>query len=336
MFRMLTTCCLMFIPLYFASAEDSTFSLITEFKADQEQLSEQNGIERIRALVKVHAGLTAKEKKIFLSENGLTKKEFKELKALAELNWKTEGTHVLPLSNSSISIPNDYALLTGDDAVALYTVEGKFVGEFLEAYICDSSSFQNEIVFQNFKTGYISIDDWKGINSKELIDEITQGTEERNEERRKQGSNELHVIGWIQEPTLDQSTNTVFWAIEASDSGNDDNLVNAVAIRLGREGYEQLTWITSRSSYVSSGGPLDTMLSAHSFDQGYRYSDYVTGDKLAEYGIASLVAVTAGGKALKAGGIAFLFKKIAGLVFAGIAALVYKFKNFFRRNKDAS
>lgn len=191
------------------------------------------------------------------------------------------------------------------------------------------------VLFQNIKTGYVPLDDWKELNSKDLLEEITQNTEKENKERRKRGVSELHVIGWIQEPTLDLETKTVYWAIEA-DSGADDNLVNSVAIRLGREGYEEITWITYRSSYVSSGSPLETMLKAHNFNFGYRYNDYQLGDKIAGFGIAGLVAATAGAKALKVGSFGLILKKVLGIVFAGAAALFYKLKNLFKRKKDGS
>ena len=335
MIRILITYFLMFMPFYLVSAEVTTVSANIECETNQEELLGNNAIENLRALTTVYAGLTADEKEDFLSELGLTEEVFKSLGAWSRLDWKTKGKHPLPLSNSTISIPSGYALVTGKDAVAVYTIEGETANECLEAFVCESDNFDNSVVFQNIKTGYISIDDWKEINPKELLEGIIQNTEEDNKERRKRGSAELHVIGWIQEPTLDQHTNTVYWAIEA-DSGDDENLVNSVAIRLGREGYEKITWITSRSSYVPFGGHLDTMLRAHSFDPGYRYNDFRTGDKLAGYGIATLVAATVGGKVMKAGGIAVLLKKFGGLLFAGIAAVFYKFKNLFRRNKDAS
>jgi uncharacterized membrane-anchored protein len=333
MIKILTACFLVLIPTYFVSAED-TSSTNTESETNQERLTKQNVIECVRALTSNYADLTGDEKKNFLSELELTEEAFERLRAWSRLDWKTEGKHPLPLSNSTISIPNGYALVTGRDAESVYTIEGEPASEYLEAYVCESCNVDNSVVFQSIKTGYISIDDWNEINSKELLEGIIQNTEEDNRERRKQGTAELHVVGWIQEPTLDLKSNTVYWAIEA-DSGEAETLVNSVAIRLGREGYEQITWITPRSAYVPFGGLLDTMLRAHSFDPGYHYTDYRMGDKLAGYGIATLVAGTVGGNLVKAGGIAMLLKKIGGLLIAGIAAAFYKLKNLFKRKKES-
>ena len=66
------------------------------------------------------------------------------------------------------------------------------------------------------------------------------------------------------------------------------------------------------------------MLRAHSFDPGVRYSDHISGDKLAGYGIASLVAVVAGAKVAKAAGLGaliVLLKKFAVVIVAAAAGL---------------
>ena len=111
-------------------------------------------------------------------------------------------------------------------------------------------------------------------------------------------------------------------------------IVNSIALRLGRKGYEQLNWITDRSNYVPVGGQLDIMLRAHSFDPGYQYSDHSPGDKTALYGIAGLVAVVAGAKAVKAGaavGLAVVLKKFGAILFGAPAIAFYRFKRLFRR-----
>lgn len=79
---------------------------------------------------------------------------------------------------------------------------------------------------------------------------------------------EIHVIKWLHEPTLDKSTHTVYWTIEARDDAVQGDSVNAVAIRLGRAGFERLTFITHLNNYQPVGGPLDLMLRAFSFPAG--------------------------------------------------------------------
>jgi uncharacterized membrane-anchored protein len=44
-----------------------------------------------------------------------------------------------------------------------------------------------------------------------MIDAIRESTEEANAERRRQGVSEMHVVGWLQRPTLDRNTATVYF-----------------------------------------------------------------------------------------------------------------------------
>src|ERR1700741_391077 len=90
-------------------------------------------------------------------------------------------------------------------------------------------------------------------------------------------------------------------------------IVNSVAVRLGRTGYEKLTAVTDSSNYSSLGGPLNVMLSAFSFPPGGVYADHVSTDRAAGYGVAALVGMLVGAKVAKvaaAGGLALFFKPI--------------------------
>jgi uncharacterized membrane-anchored protein len=287
-----------------------------EMTCEVENMSEEER-EAIESLSEMLSDLSEEEREMAI--------------AFLSLDWKDTGAYKLNQSNSTISLPEGYKLLIDEEArKARKLTCGDLDNQNLEAVVYDID-FKNVILFENFQEGYVSIDDWEDIDAKSLLESISENTEKANKERRKIGR-ELHVIGWIQEPVLDKHTNTVYWAIEA-ESADEGVIVNSVAIRLGREGFEKLIWVTQKASYVPFGGHLDVMLRSHSFDPGYKYKDYRTGDKIASYGIATLVAATVGGKIVKAGGLAVLFKKLGGFIFAGIAAIFYKFKNIFKRSK---
>lgn len=263
----------------------------------------------------------------------MTEEEKEYSLAFFELDWKGPGTYQLSSSKSTLSIPEGYSLLIGQEAKKIEALNNQPISNNIEAIVYDDA-LENVVYFENYKKGYVSLKDWNTINPKLILEQISKNTEEGNKERRKNKGEELHVVGWIQEPTLDKHTNTVYWALEA-ESGNqkDGNIVNSVALRLGREGIEKLIWVSPIADYVPFGGKLDIMLRAHSFNPGYRYTDYTKGDKVATYGIATLVAATVGAKIVKVGGIAVLFKKIGGFIIVGFSALLYKIRNVFRRKE---
>lgn len=251
---------------------------------------------------------------------------------IESLDWRGTGTYKLPSSNASLSVPAEHLVLIGKDAEKLSNLIGNTSDASLEAITVDDS-FRNTVYFFNHDEGYVSLDDWEKINPEQLLSSIRENTEKGNKERRKKGIGEIHILGWIQEPALDKHTHTVYWSIEQEEDGEDENSFNSVALRLGRRGFESVVWVGDVSDYKSFGGELDVMLRAHSFEPGYRYSDHTVGDKVAGYGIASLVAATVGAKIIKAGGLAIMFKKIGGFLIAGVSAVFYKMRKGFGRKK---
>ncbi|CDR33517.1 DUF2167 domain-containing protein [Criblamydia sequanensis] len=297
------------IPLY--SSEPTA-------PAQFENISEEEK-EELQSLYEMLSDLPEKEREIAI--------------AFYSLDWKDSGTHKLEQSNSTISLPEGYRLLIGDEAKKGRKLTcGDFENPNLEATVYNDD-FENVIIFENLQGGYVSIDDWEDLDPESLLKSISENTEKANEERKKNGFNTLHVVGWVQKPLLDKLTNTVYWAIEA-ESADEGAIVNSVALRLGREGFEKIVWVTQKESYVPFGGHLEVMLRAHSFDPGYRYSDYKEGDKMASYGIAALVAATMGGKIIKASGFFVILKKLSGILIATLAAIFYKLKNIFKHKNE--
>lgn len=249
----------------------------------------------------------------------------------SSLDWKSAGAYPLPLSNSTLTLPQEHVVLLGKDADAMRVFWGNASSHDLEA-ITLTEERSEPVIFRFYSEGYISLADWSAVDAKALLQSYLENTERENKEREKKGLESLHVLGWMQEPTLDKETNTVYWAIEAV-AGKDDHFVNAFALRLGRFGYEELVWITDKNSYIPKGGELDLMLQAHSFEEGFRYADYVSGDKVAAYGIASLVAASIGVKVLKSGALLLLIKKFGAFFIAACAALFYKIRSWLKKEE---
>ena len=120
----------------------------------------------------------------------------------------------------------------------------------------------------------------------------------------------------------------------------EDTTVNAVSIKLGRNGYEKITWVSSYDNYLKSMDAMAFLVDQHKFDEGHRYTNYSLGDQMAAFSIASLVAITAGGNPQKAGWaalydglIAFGKRLLVPLLFA-LGALEVYCRKLFRRKKE--
>lgn len=252
------------------------------------------------------------------------------------LHWATgNGTYRLEHSHSALATPTDFHVLLGTDAQR-YAFLGNGV-EFpnTEAMIYDPKS-EAEIAVEFVDEGFVKEDDWSEVDADDFLKQMQENQRSSNEERKANGKRPFDIIGWLEKPSYDPTTHVARYVLELGTT--DDHWLNAVAIKLGRDGYHQFTWVGDLSQY-QNGGPqaLDMILAQHSYDDGHKYADFKEGDKMAAYGIAGLVAAVAGvklGKGLLAGAIAFLAvagKKLAILVVPLLAGVVAAVKRFFKR-----
>jgi len=191
------------------------------------------------------------------------------------------------------------------------------------------------LVFEYNAVGYVSDDDSNEIDADAILEGIREGTDEANKVRRKKGYPELEVLGWFENPRYDQRTNNLVWALEARDDSGD-RFVNYNTRLLGRSGYMSVTLVTDPQTMAANKSVVKYILSGFSYNRGKRYMDFVSGDKVAGYGVAALVAGGAGAAAAKLGLFAFLGKLLAKmwkLVVVGVAALGAGIKKLFSKGE---
>ncbi len=282
-----------------------------------------------RNFINTISTLTGDERVAELREAGITEVDLDLLTREMSLDWQVKGTYKLDKSNSTIILPDEYIILCGKEAIKGAEYHGNVKSENFEALVCDTSSSRNLVFFESVRDGYVSIEDWNDLDPDNFLSEIKKGNQVANLERQKRGLPEIQSKGWILIPTLSKITKTLYWATEVTDS-NGNEFVNSVAMRLGREGYEKLTWIGEKSSYVPFGGDLEVMLEAFSFNPGYAYEDFKPGDKVADYDVSDLAA---GINVVKSIFFIVFLKKFAAPIVAIVTAIAYKFKAFFQKVK---
>ncbi|MFY3000327.1 DUF2167 domain-containing protein [Achromobacter xylosoxidans] len=175
------------------------------------------------------------------------------------------------------------------------------------------------------KAGYIKDDDAKNWNVSELLDSLRDGTEESNVERKKRGFPELVMDGWVEAPKYDSSTQRLVWSVAVKHKGetaNDNPTVNYNTYALGRDGYITLDLITQKNLVPKDKTAVLTLLDNLKYVEGKRYADFNSStDKVAEYGLAALVAGVAAKKLGLFAVIAAFLAKFAKVGILAAAAL---------------
>lgn len=217
---------------------------------------------------------------------------------------------------------------TGDDTLGLiFPAEGS---------ASSNSSWGIVITFED--SGYVKDDEAEKINYNDLLKTMKENVTKSSEERVKSGYPSIELVGWAASPTYDKTTHKLFWAKELKFGGSKENTLNYNFRILGRKGVLILNAVASMAQLKDIEKRSPQILSAVEFTDGNRYADFnPKTDKLAEFGIAALVAggAAAAAKAgfLKGLWVAILAAKkfiFIGLIAAG-AFLAKYFKRLFAR-----
>jgi uncharacterized membrane-anchored protein len=192
------------------------------------------------------------------------------------------------------------------------------------------------IVAEYEPSGYIKDDDAKDWNVDDLFKSLKEGTEAANQERKQRGFAELEILGWVQKPTYDAQAHRLAWSMSAKHKGapaDEGANINYNTYALGREGFVSLNLITDLKDVDKDKAHAAAMLSALQFNDGKRYADFnASTDRVAEYGLAALVAGAAAKKLGFFAVLAAFFAKFAKvLIFAGVAAIAVIGKLFKRK-----
>jgi len=187
------------------------------------------------------------------------------------------------------------------------------------------------VVLTYDRDGWISDEGAAEINYDELLAGMQKGIAQANEERKQKGFQTIELKGWAEAPHYDASSHKLYWAKRVSFEGEGFDTLNYDIRVLGRHGVLVLSAISRADQLESVKGDMEKLLPLVEFNEGHRYADYVPGqDKVAEYGLAALVA---GGAALavKGGLLKWLiggiiaFKKVIVVGAVGAAAAVRRF-----------
>ncbi|MBF0143966.1 MAG: DUF2167 domain-containing protein [Magnetococcales bacterium] len=235
--------------------------------------------------------------------------------------------------------PREILLL---DQARLDLSEGKYfvpqptAGRFMQAFgnsedptlvgVIGPQDDSDWLVVINYESsGYIRDDDAKNWNVDELFQSLKDGTEATNAERRSRGFPALEIVGWVEKPSYDPVSHHLVWSMEARHEGapaDAETSVNYNTYALGREGFLSLNLITKTSLIATEKDIARELLSRLTFLPGKAYGDFdESTDRVAEYGLAALVAGVAAKKLGFFAVIAAFALKFSKVIVVALGAL---------------
>ena len=160
----------------------------------------------------------------------------------------------------------------------------------LEAYLYDDSTGRS-LYYSNHEVGFVEMDDWAEMD----VDELWQAYLEGAREQSRILGYQVTPLRWLVKPTLLTKDSVAFYGIEVQ-FGNDAPLVNLVVFDFGRHGYEEITVVLESAGFDDELAETIALKTAkaHKFGKGFRYRDFMQGDKIAAVGAAAVVAGSLG------------------------------------------
>jgi uncharacterized membrane-anchored protein len=254
------------------------------------------------------------------------------------LNYRS-GEVTLPNKVASLHLGMRYRYLDPAETEKLLVAWGNQPGSDTQGAIVptDVEPFSDDgwaVVVTYRDDGHVDDADARDIDYDDMLKDMKKDTESENADREKSGYGAVHLVGWAESPHYDGANKKLYWAKELDFEGTPAHTLNYDVRVLGREGVLSMNAVAGIGQIDQVRRGMRSLIDVAEFNEGYRYAEYdAKTDKLAEYGLATLIA---GGVAAKLGLfgklLAFLvaFKKIliAGAVaLAGIAGKLFKKKD---------
>lgn len=257
----------------------------------------------------------------------------------ATLHYQT-GTIQLSGGSATLNLPATLRFLDAKDAKRLLVdawgnppdaVDG-VLGLIVPADVSplERGGWASVVSFE--EQGYVNDSDAASIDYSALLKTMQDALVDENKERREKGFHEVQLVGWAEPPHYDQTTHKLYWAKELAFSGSDHHTLNYNIRILGRRGVLVLNAVGSMEQLEQIHQVTPQLLGAVEFNEGHRYADFTTGDKVAAVGIAGLIL----GGAAKAGlfkGLLVALLALKKFVLLGLAAVGAWFKRLFGGKK---
>ena len=243
---------------------------------------------------------------------------------ITALPWVHGPSQVSALQNASLQLPGNFIFLDAKDtAQFMRLTENPRDGTEVEQ-VFGPEDLHWFAILTFSADGYV--EDKEKIDADAVLKSIREGTEEANKARKENGWAEMHVTGWHLAPHYDSQTNRLEWAIDAEEAGGGAS-TNFNTRILGRRGVTSAVLVTDPDHFDADLGEFKTALTGYDFNAGDRYSEFQSGDKVAEYGLTALILGGAAAVAAKTG----ILKVIGKFLWIGVVAVIAAVSSFFKR-----
>jgi uncharacterized membrane-anchored protein len=233
----------------------------------------------------------------------------------ASLDFK-QGMVTLPNGVATLEVPEGFRYAGPDDARRVLeqgwgNPDGHgTLGMLFPVDIGVVSEGSWGVVISYEEDGHVSDADADAIDYDAMLVGMRSAIAQENEARERAGYEPLQIVGWAAKPHYDKAAKKLYWAKELKFGDAASHTLNYNIRILGRSGVLVMNAVSGMDQMARVEQDMQQVLAFTNFVPGQRYADYdAATDKLAAYGLGALVA---GGVAAKTG----LLTKLVALLVA--------------------
>jgi uncharacterized membrane-anchored protein len=247
---------------------------------------------------------------------------------------------------AKLTVPKEFNFLGPDDADTVLVklwgnppADEKPLGLLIPAGLTPLDTNCWVVTIHYSEDGYVKDGDAGKINYDDLLKQMQKGIAERNKTRQEHGYPAITLVGWAAPPHYDAATHKLYWAKQLNFEGERQDTLNYCIRMLGRKGVLELNAVAGIGQLAEIDRQTPQILGMVDFKEGSRYADFDPKvDKVAKYGLATLVAGGALAAAAKLGllkGLWIFILAAKKFIIIGVIAAVAFFKKLFRRGDNS-
>lgn len=250
----------------------------------------------------------------------------------SKLAWQKGPTEGRIGDKATLAVPEGFVFLDAANTRRFLELNGNPPRDGHYTFASTTANWWSVFTFD--PSGYVKDDE--RIDPDALLKTLKESDGPGNEERKRLGMEAIYTEGWQVPPHYDTQTKRLEWGIKLRSAGGE-RVVNYTSRLLGRSGVMSAILVSDPDRLAVDSEDFKVALQGFSYVPGERYSEFKSGDKTAQYGLAALIVGGAAAVATKKGFwaaiVAFFaafWKLIAGVAVAALAGL----GKFFGRKKQ--
>ena len=244
-------------------------------------------------------------------------------KKAATLNWKNldEKEHYafIKKANAEVLILDNEIYL--DNYKDINQLSWWAHGHGVKRCVMHIRGIGYDIFLEYRDDGYVKLDDWKNVNSNNLLSELREIAKANAIYLKEKNLDYVNKIDWIYKPTLNQENKSVSYSYKVDWNSGQQSMESKNLI-LGKKGYLESAFVVSYKKDMDLKYESDfskDFVNGVIFNEGFKHSDYKPGDKIAAAGIGGLVAGSLGVKAIAKTGVLAKLLKFWWILLAPLA-----------------